>query len=123
MSVKQFRVANAADVLQPVIYGHNRDILKAKGYESQSFERKHATLFNCTNSDWVSAKKKIIGPVLASKHVLNLHAEAIGMHTQRMLAVICSGQSCNMSTMGESYNVYLEMFTANATKHFVLVLT
>lgn len=76
-------------------------MLKAEGYESQSFERKHATLFNCTKPDWVSAKKKMIGPVFASKEVLNLHAKSIGMHTQRLMAIVCGGQPCDMSAIGQ----------------------
>lgn len=100
MSVKWFGVVNVADLLPPDIYGHNSHILKAEGYESQSFERKHATLFNCTKPDWVSAKKKMIGPVFASKEVLNLHAKSIYMHTQRLLAIVCDGQPCDMSATG-----------------------
>lgn len=65
----------------------------------------------------------MIGPVLANKHVLDLHAEAIDTHTQRMLAIVRSGQPCDMSIMGENYTVCFEVFTANATKLSILVLT
>lgn len=114
-------IFNAADLSRPVIYGHDRHILKSKGYESQSFERKHATLFNCTNPDWVSAKKKLIGPVFASKDVLDHHAESIAMHTQRLLATVRGGQPCEMSAIGQYATVYRKKFTANAKKPFVSV--
>lgn len=98
-------------------------MLKAEGYESQSFERKHAALFNCTQPDWVSAKKKMIGPIFASKEVLNLHAESVGLHTRRLLAIVGGGQPCDMSTIGMSYISDSEDGITDATQLFVSVST
>lgn len=98
-------------------------MLKAEGYESQSFERKHAALFNCTKPDWVSAKKKMIGPIFASKEVLNLHAESVGLHTRTLLAIVGSGQPCDMSAIGQSYINDSEDRITNAAKLFASVLT
>lgn len=76
-------------------------MLKAKGYESQSFERKDATLFNCIDPAWVIAKKKMIAPLFSSKEVLNLHSKSIDVHTQRLLDTVRNGQPCEMSTIGQ----------------------
>jgi hypothetical protein len=99
-SVALNRIRDAADAQLPVIYGREDHFLKAKGYESQSFERKHATLFNCTNPDRVSAKKRMIRPVFSSKEVTNLHAESIDIHTQKLLAIVGDGRPCDMAIIG-----------------------
>lgn len=94
-------IMNVAYSSSQVIYGQNHQFSKAKGYESQSFERKHAALFNCRKPDWVSTKKNLIAPALASKHVLNHHAEAIATHSERLLEIVGGGQPCDMSTIGK----------------------
>ena len=101
MSVTPYGALDTSDALQPDIYGHKSHILKAEGYRSQSFERAKATLFNCTSPDWVSAKKEMIGPVFSSKEVLSHHTESVAIHTQRLLAIVCDGQPCDMSVLGQ----------------------
>ena len=91
---------DSADLRLTVIYGQNSAILKSKGYESQSFERQHAALFNCTSPEWVLAKKKMIGPAMGSKQVSSFHAESVGAHTQTLLSIVGSGQPCDMSALG-----------------------
>ena len=55
--------------------------MKADGYDTQPYERKEVSLFNCIVPEWVDIQKRLISPAMSISAIV-LHQDLIIKHTQ-----------------------------------------